>query len=208
MSTYTWPVIKAKLREAVLALPNFAKNPIQGMRQLPSWDWPELIILQCTFAVACATLKNIVDRDVIGFFVDFILSPISAVAVVGVITSIFYYGFKFMHNREVGFLPLYTNMVFAAIPFQITNILSKFVPWIHLVGLGASLILLHVGLVHGFQVAPAKLKRWLIGIYTLFLLSWAAQLVNLNYKRDTMKTKFSPEDLKILEEEMKPAQAE
>ncbi len=208
MSTYTWPVIKAKLREAVLALPNFFRNPIQGMRQLPSWDWPELIILQCVFAVACATLKNIVDRDMIGFFVDFVLSPIAAVSVTCALTAIFYYGFKFMHNRKVGFLPLYTNIVFAAIPFHITNIISKYVPPIHLVGLAAALILFHVGLVHNFQVERARLKKWLIGLYALFILSWAVQLMNSTYKREGMKTKFSPEDIKLLEQEMSPAQAE
>lgn len=205
MSPYSWPVIKAKLREAILALPNFFRNPIQGMRQLPAWEWPELLILQCAFALGCATLKNIVDRDVIGLFVDIFVAPISAVVVIGTIALLFYYGFKHFHNREVGLLPLYTNMVFAAIPFQVTNILSKYVPPINLIGLGAALVLLHVGLVHNFQVQPGRLKRWFVAIFSIFLLTWVVSLINTHYKRDSMKAKFSPEDIKMLEQEMKPA---
>ncbi len=204
MSTYSWPVIKAKLAEAVLALPNFFRNPVQGMRQLPAWEWPELIILQCGFALGCATLKNIVDRDIIGLFVDLVVAPVSAVVVIGTISLVFYYGFKHLHNREVGLLPLYTNMVFAAIPFQVTNILSKYVPPINLIGLAAALMLLHVGLVSNFQVQPRRLKNWFIAIFSVFLLSWVVQLVSTHYKRDSMKAKFSPEDIKILEQEMRP----
>lgn len=200
MSTYSWPLIKSKLREAVLALPNFFKNPIQGMRQLPNWEWPELVILQCAFASTMAMLKSIIDRSLVGL-VNVVIAPFAAVIVIGLVAWIITYAFKFFNDRDVDLRLVYTNLVFAAIPSQITNILSKYIPGVNLCGLAATLILLHVGLTHNFYANPRKLKNGFIGLFVAAALITVLSLVKNQFRREDMRQKATPESLDILEKE-------
>lgn len=199
---YTWVEIKAKLREDTLSLPHFLRNPVQGMRQLPNWDWPTLLILPPAFALACGMLKNMVDRDIIGFFTDILISPVASVVVIGIVAGWFYYGFKFFFDREVDFRVIYTHVVFAAIPAQVTNIGTKFLPPINFLGVGAAIYLLHIGFVHNFTLNPAKLRKMFIGLFMVFVLWWAVQFLKLTYRQDSLKVKATPESLDILEKEL------
>ena len=208
MSTHSWVEIKAKLKEAILALPHFFRNPVQGMRTLPDWDWPTLLILPPAFALACGTVKNLIERDVLGLFTDILISPLAAVVVTGIVTGWFYYGFKFFFHREVAFRSIYTHIVFAAIPAQVTNIGTKFFPPINFLGLAMSIYLLHIGFVHNFTLDARKLKKLFIGLFTVFVLWWAVQLYKVNYHRDSLRIKATPESLDILERELSPGKGD
>jgi len=202
MSTYTWAHIKQKLREDVMALPHFFRNPVQGMRQLPVWDWPTLLILPPAFALACGMIKNMIDRDVIGFFTDIVISPIASVAVTGIVAGWFFYGFKFFFNREVPFRDIYTHVVFAAIPAQVTNIGTKFLPPINFLGVAAAIYLLYTGFVHNFTLEPRKLRHLFTALFAIYVLWWAVQLFKVNYRHESLKIKATPESLDILEKEL------
>lgn len=202
MSSYNWSDIKLKLKEALFALPHFFKNPVQGMRELPTWDWPTLLILQMAFALVCGELKNMIERDIIGFFTDIVISPIAAVALTGIIAGWFYYGIKFIFGREVSFHSLYTHVVFAGIPAQISYIVTKHFPPVNILGLAVSIFLLHVGFVHNFQLERKKLKKLFAGLIVLFAAWWAFQFVGSTVRRDTLRQKATPESLDILEKEL------
>ncbi len=204
MMKHTWIEIKVKLREAVVTLPHFLRNPVQGMRQLPNWDWPELLILPPAFALICGLFKNMIERDVVGFFTDIVISPIASVVVTGIVAGWFYYGFKFFFHREVDFRLIYTHIVFAAIPAQVTNIGTKFLPPINFLGLAVSIYLLHIGFVHNFTLDARKLKKLFVGLFSVFVLWWAVQIYKTNYHRDSLRIKATPESLDILEKELSP----
>lgn len=202
MSTYNWVEIKAKLKEAVLTLPHFLRNPVQGMRNLPNWDWPELLILPPAFALACGLLKNLIDRDLMGFFIDIVISPLAAIVVTGIVAGWFFYGFKFVFHVEVPFRAIYTHLVFAAIPSQITNIGTKFLPPISVLGLAASIYLLYIGFTHNFALDGRKLRKMFIALFSVFFLWHALQVFNRNYRSDGIRAKALPESLDILEKEL------
>lgn len=204
MSKFNWQDIKFKLKEAIFALPHFFKNPVQGMRELPHWDWPTLLILQMAFALFCGELKNMIERDIIGFFTDIVISPLAAVAVTAIISGWFYYGIKFVFGREVSFHSLYTHVVFAGIPAQISYIVTKHFPPVNILGLAVSVYLLHVGFVHNYQLDKGKLKKLFIGLMVLFTTWWAVQFVSMNVRRDSLRQKATPESLDILEKELSP----
>ncbi|MGE4133955.1 MAG: YIP1 family protein [Bdellovibrionales bacterium] len=202
MKKIDWSYHRQKLREAIVALPNFLKNPAEGMRQLPDWEWPTLLALQIAFGTACATLANIIERDIVGFFADLILAPVAIVAVTSVGSAIFLYGFQFGLKREIPFRAIYTHLVFAGIPFQVANIVQKLVPPIVILGLAASLVLLYIGFMHNYSVNRKILKRIFIGVFVIFAASWGTQFIRDGLRQEKLKAKYSPEDLKLLEKEM------
>lgn len=199
---YTWVEIKAKLREDILTLPHFFRNPVQGMRQLPQWDWPTLLILPPAFALACGAVKNLIDRDVVGLFTDILISPLASIVVSGIVAGWFYYGFKFFFEREIDFRSIYTHVVFAAIPAQITNIGTKFLPPINFLGVLAAIYLLYTGFVFNYTLDSRKLKRLFVALFAVYLLWWAVQIYKISYRRDSLKIKATPESLDILEKEL------
>ncbi|NJM10453.1 MAG: hypothetical protein HC883_06295, partial [Bdellovibrionaceae bacterium] len=87
MPNINWTLIREKLKKAVLTLPHFFKNPVQGMRTLPDWDWPTMLLLQGAFAAACAVIANVLDRDIVGIVTGLVIAPISSIVVVAVITG-------------------------------------------------------------------------------------------------------------------------
>jgi hypothetical protein len=205
---FNWVEIKAKLREDVLTLPHFLRNPVQGMRNLPNWDWPTLLILPPAFALACGMLKNLIDRDLIGFFLDIVVSPVASVVVTGLIAAWFFYGFKFVFHLEVPFRSIYTHVVFAAIPTQLTNIGTKYLPPVNVLGLAASIYLLHTGFTHSYQLDSRKLKKLFIALFSIYCLWWAAQIFKATYRHDGMRSKALPESLDILEKELNGTSSE
>lgn len=202
MSMYNWVDIKAKLKEAILALPHFFKNPVQGMKQIPNWEWPETLILQGAFALACGEMKNVIERDVIGFFTDIVLSPLAAYVVTAIAAGVFYYLLRFFFQREADYRTIYLHIVFAGIPAQISYIVTKFFPPVNLLGLAVAIYLLHVGLVFRFQIDGQKLKKIFLGVFALFVIWWGFQIYTVNFRRESLRQKALPESLDILEKEL------
>jgi len=129
-----WVQIKTKLREAVLVLPQFFRNPVQGMRTLPSWEWPEILILQAAFAAGCSFLANLLQRDILGIFTGIIIAPLTLALLSAIMTGIFYYVFKFYFEREVPYRQIYIHVLFASIPIVIVSIAAFLVPPITISG--------------------------------------------------------------------------
>src|SRR5690606_16473979 len=100
-----------------------------------------------------------------------------------------YYLFKFFFNLEIGIKPIYTHLVFAAIPSQLAGIVAKFVPLVNLVGLAASLLLLYVGFVSNFGVNRIRLKRIFWAVFAVFFISSVWQIARVNVRKDSMRMK-------------------
>ncbi len=202
MRNINWTAIKAKLREAVLTLPHFFKNPVEGMRTLPDWEWPETLILQAIFASCVAFVSNLLDRDFLGAMTGLFIAPVSFILLTGIGSGFFYYLFKFYFHRDIEYRRIYINLLFAAIPALIVSIVAFMLPPIMLVGAVACALLLYVGFVSNFQLPQRKLRDLLIGMLIVYALFWVVMLIGNTSKHKTMRMKATPESLDILEKEL------
>jgi hypothetical protein len=202
MMNINWPIIRAKLKEAILVLPHFFKNPVQGMRMLPEWDWPTLLILQAAFAAACSVVQNILERDIIGMFTGLIIAPLAHILMIAIGSGFFFYTFMFFFKREIPFRQIYIHLVFASIPVQIVMIVAGLVPPIVLLGAAGTFLLMYIAFVDVFQMERQKTKKMLIGLMALYTIFWATQLVTYTSKHKTLRQKATPESLDILEKEL------
>lgn len=202
MKNINWALIRARLMEAVLVLPHFFKNPIQGMRAMPAWDWPTIVILQGTFAAACAILTNIVARNLLGVITAVVVGPLTQILLVSIAAGFFYYLFMLYFKREIPYRQVYLTVVFAAIPAAIVNIVSPVLPPATLVGAAASLSLLYVGFVDNFFMDRVRIRNILGALMAAYLMFWAVQMVGRNTRQERHREKATPESLDILEKEL------
>jgi len=204
MKKINWPQIRLKLREAVLVLPHFCKNPVAGMQNLPHWDWPTILILQGAFAAGCSVVTNILERDLLGVVFGLVLAPLAIYLVTAIGSAIFLYTFLFWFQRELPFQRIYLHLVFAAIPTQIVAIISGMIPPVLLIGAAASLLLLFVGFNHNFQLERPKLKKLLVGLMALYFAFWMVHILRVSSRQELRRLKATPESLDILEKELSP----
>lgn len=195
-------VLREKLREAILILPHFLKNPVATMRALPDWDWATMIVLQAAFALICSVLGNVLERDIWGLVTGFVVAPIRIVILTGVVAGCFYYIFKFFFHREIAYKAIYLHLVFAAIPAQIVAILHFVFAPISLIGLGASLSLLYIGFSDNFYLDRVRLKKMMLSILAVAAVFWILQTVRMISHQDALHIKATPESLDILEKEL------
>lgn len=203
MKPIDWNILRAKLKEGILVLPHFSKNPVQGMRTLPAWDWPTMLILQGALAAACAVIGNLLERDVFGMLTGLVLAPIASVVVVAVGSGFFYYTFMFFFRREIPFRQIYLHLIFASIPIQLVAMAAPIVPPIILIGVAAAMFLLFIGFTDNFHLDRVKVKKLLIGLGVVYAIFWATQFISYSNKHDRMRLKATPESLDILEKELK-----
>ncbi len=202
MKNINWTLIRAKLKEALLVLPHFFKNPVQGMRTLPDWDWPTMLILQGAFAASCAIVGNIIDRNIVALITGIVIAPLANIVATGIGAGFFYYTFKFFFQREIPFRQLYQTLIFASIPVLIVGIVSQLIPPIVLLGCAAFMLLLFVGFVDNFNLERKKVRNLLIGLAVLYALSLAFQILRTTSRHEHMRMKATPESLDILEKEL------
>ena len=203
MSKFNWEYIKQTLREDLVVLPHFFRNPIQGMRHLPPWQWPTILILQGGFALVCSVIANLIVRDFFALLTGIVVVPIMNYMMVAVVSGFFYYFAKFRFHREVPFRAVYLNVLFASIPLVILTTVTSLVPPLVLVGCAAGLLLLFVGFVDNFQFPARPLRNLFLVIMTVYAAYWGFQQVSMSSKHKTLQKRASPESLDILEKEMK-----
>lgn len=203
MNDVNWDLIRARLKEAVFALPHFFRNPILGMRQLPDWDWATILILQGLFAATCAALGNLIVHQIGRMFLSLFVAPISNYLVLAIIAAFFFYALMFYFERETPFRQVYTHILFASIPAMLTIMISGLVPQLTIFGIAASLYLLHVSFADHFQLERKKVKNFFIALMAICTLFWLLQVVKINSRQEDLRHKATPESLDILENDFK-----
>ncbi len=202
MKNIDWVLIRSRLLEAVLVLPNFMRNPVQTMRQLPDWDWPTILILQGALAASCAFLSNLIEKDWTGMITGPILMPIFNYLMLTISSGFFFYTFMFLFKRDIPFRQIYIHVLFASIPSTIVSMIAGFVPPIVLIGASASLMLLYVSCVDQFGLDRDKVKKLLLTLLVIYTVFWALQVARISSRKEHLRQKATPESLDILENEM------
>jgi hypothetical protein len=201
-STFPWAHWRARLREAGILLLHFARNPIDGMRTLPHWDWPFLLVCQAIAAATCGVVAGITARSLGSVFTGLLFVPITNALSTAVVSGFFYYTFSFVFHRPASFQNLYTHMVFAQLPFLLVWTVSPILPPIVLIGAAATGLLLFVGFIHNLGQDRKKMIKLLVGMYTLFVIFWISSAINHRREVEVFRDKATPESLDILEKEL------
>lgn len=202
-ASFDWQRFKSGIHQALLTFPHFLKNPIDGMRHMPDWDWPTLCTLQGGFAVASGFISEIVAHRFLEAALAFFIAPLVAIVVNFVLSGFFYYVFMFSFKKTVEFRHIYTHFLFASIPVLFMALLAPIVPFVHLVGAFAACILLIVGFSNNFGL-PVKPVRNLMFLLFFFYSGWVVfEMINLKGSKEKLRLKATPQSLDILEKELK-----
>lgn len=201
--TINWPHLRARLREDILALPHFFRNPVQGMRTLPDWEWPTILVLQGAMAISCSLIANLIERDFFGMVTSVVIGPIMNYLMAAITSGFFYYLFMLGFKRELPYRQIYIHVLFASIPLAAVSTIAFLLPPLILVGTAASLMLLFVGFVDNYQIPARPLRNILAAIFAIHVLYWGFLQINSTSKHKSMRQRATPESLDILEKELK-----
>jgi hypothetical protein len=203
MKNVNWALHRARLKEAILVLPHFFRNPVQGMRQLPDWDWATILILQGVFAASGAIISHLLERELRRMFIGLLIAPIANYILLAILAGVFFYALMFLFEREVPFRQIYTHVLFAAIPSMIVSVVADLLPPLMILGAAASLMLLYVSFVENFHVDRLKAKKIFWGLMAIYALFWVIQVAQTTSRHEKLRIRATPESLDILENELK-----
>lgn len=201
-SSYTFSQFREVFLQALLAFPRFLKNPIQGMRDLPDWEWPLLIALQAALGLACGFIGAALSGSILLMITSVIVAPISVLFMSFIFSGFFYYTFLFFFKKEVPFRLVFTHLLFASIPVLVCNIISPIIPFIGVLGVIATGLLLYVGFRENLSVDDKRLRYFIGGLVVAYILLLAVQLVRFHQPDQNLKIRATPESLEILEKEL------
>lgn len=200
-STSSFQHFKEIFLQALFALPRFIKNPIEGMRNLPDWEWPILISLQAVLGLICGLLTAILTRHLLMMITSVVVAPITTVAMNFILSGFFYYTFIFLFKSEIAYRRIFTHLLFASIPVLVCGIIASIVPVVDVIGVLGAACLLYVGFKENFRLDEKKLKILMGGIALFFVASTAFQMIRFHRPNETLKIRATPESLDILEKE-------
>lgn len=175
-----------------LEILDFLKNPIHGIRQIPTWTWREVLLCQAAISAATGVLTGLVSRSFVQMFLALFLSPIITAAIAGISTLFLYYAFQVISGRTLSFRQLYTLLFFSNIPFFIFQIVSDLIPPITLIGLAFTGLLLIVGLVENFQLPKKHVLYLVAAIYLAFFIIWTSNRVKSYLSEDSTSSHRAP----------------
>lgn len=193
---------KIRLKNAGHLLLQFARNPVEGMRQLPDWDWPFLLTCQAISGAAAGVCAGVVARSFTQIFTGLIFVPITMALITGVAAGFFYYTFGYVFQRPASYHKIYTHLVFAQLPALAILIISPVLPPLSLLGPLAAGFLLLAGFVDNLGQDKRKTFKLLAGFYAAIVIFYIFNSINYRRQIETFRDQATPETLDTLEREL------
>lgn len=181
----------------------FAKNPVQGMKNLPEWNLSVAIITQLSIAALSGIISGILLGKLSKILNGFIALPISTLFFTTLISMSFFYLFKFFYKREIPFKKIFLIIIWASWPWLIFSPLMDIVEPLRILGLCASGLLLIIGMHEHTQLGKYQLSRLVFGAIIIYTLFWLIQIFQMNETKRDYRRMATPESLDILEKEFK-----
>lgn len=165
--------LKNRLKEIAYFLPKYLRNPIEGIKKVPAWDWQTVVMLAILMSAASSVLSGFVSRSLLSIFFGFIVGPIMGLTINFLVASVIYCACLILLKAELDFRKIFTIIVLSIVPSQVLGILSPvFWPVIFLCII-LSAVLLIVGLVENFMLDKRRIIQ-IVGSMTLVvLLFWS-----------------------------------
>lgn len=193
---------KKQAIECFHTLVGFLKNPVEGIKNLPNWDWPTLVAFHLALSAACGLMGGILSIRLGRIFSGLIVFPLSSLFIAALLTGFFYYTLLFVFHRETDFKKLATLVIFANIPFLFLSIFDYYLTPIVVFAILASGMLLIVGLTELTQLPRRKITQWIGGMMAIYVAFWIYGAISSSYEGRATKDLATPESLDILEEEL------
>jgi uncharacterized membrane protein len=184
--------IKKEILETIQVLIEFFRNPILGMQNLPDWSWAKMVFLTGAFSASCGVLSGIAAGDFFILINGFFAFPFATLLAIGVFSGLFYYIFMYFFKRELSYRKIFENLVFAALPAQVLNILVHHIPPMTLLGGAVSLLLLIVGFSANFGLPRNSLIKLMAGIFLVHVLIWVSQSITHFHQKEELRKLHRP----------------
>jgi hypothetical protein len=202
LSYWNWADIKGRTREIVSFLPQFLKNPVEGIKRVPSWDWPTVILLEILLSMVTGFLTGIFSRNFLSVVFGLIAAPVMGVILSFILAGIFYYACLFVMRTEVEYKRVFVIVVLAKIPSQILGILYPLVNFITLFSIIVTALLLIVGLSENFMLERKKVSQVVGVIAGLAMMVWLySTVINVTSNRIKIQ-EITPDSLNQIHKEM------
>lgn len=158
----------------------YLKNPLEGVKLLPSWSWGTLIV--CTGLIAALTgmISGLIAGQFFRVLSGLLITPIMGVILSFIASLLLYYYFQVFEKKTCSLKQLYTLVLFANIPFFIFQIAAELIPPISLVGFAFTGLLLVVGLTENFQLEKKRSIKLVSVLYGIFTVIWIVNLLQVN----------------------------
>lgn len=160
-----WP----KLRTYLF---NFIQNPIQAIKYVPVFHWGTIVIFDTLVSLFTGVLFSIVSMSVLNLLFVPIFWVAASLIQISIVSGCFYYVSFFVFQRKAHYKPMFTLFMFAALPWKILNVLSPMLSPVNLIGAGASVLLLTVGLIDHFMWPRKGTLRLLGGLLIIYVIFW------------------------------------
>ncbi len=201
-SSWTWADIKGRTKEILKFLPAYLKNPVEGIKRVPSWDWPTVILLEILFSAATGFLTGIVARHFLSVVAGLILAPIMGLILSFIISGVVYYACLFILRTEVEFRRIFVIVVLAKIPSQILGILTPLIKFVTFGSIIVTALLLIVGISENFMLERKKVSQ-IIGTVAGFALLYFLYTMVLDVTTNRIKVQdYTPDSLSQIHKEL------
>jgi hypothetical protein len=199
---FTAADLKARVREIIVFLPQFLRRPVEGMKRVPSWDWPTALILEAGLAATTSVLRGFVDRSVYEIFGGLFVGPVRGIVISFILAGIFYYSCLFLLKTELEFRKIFVVVVLALVPSQILEILSPLAHPVTVIGVILSALLLIVGLVENFMLDKKKITQIVGTLAGAIILIWLYGAVMEATTNRIRVQDYTPESLDQIHREL------
>jgi hypothetical protein len=193
---------KHRLKDAGRHLLKFAKNPVEGMRFLPDWDWPFLLTCQAIAAATSGVVAGIIAGSFTRAIIGLLVVPISNALLSAAVAGFFYYTFIYVFRRPAPYSRIYVHIVFAQLPALCLNAISPLLPPLIILGPLAAGLLLLVGFVDNLGLEKKPVLKMLAGLYAVFFIFWVFNSISNKRQVESFRNQATPESLDILEKEL------
>lgn len=170
----------------------YFKNPLFAIKNIPTWDWLTILLVQLALSLAIGTISDFFSHENLIIFRGVILFPLSSFLTTFLGAGFFYFLFLIFFNLETDFLKLYTIVFLSHVPFLILRIVKYWIAPIELIGFAATTALLTVGFVENFQLPKKKMIKIFGALYAVYFAMWIFQQiyqskVNMDFKSKVKK---------------------
>ncbi len=196
--------LKNEVKDILIYLINFYKNPSKSINKVPHWSWLSLLVLILLFGVVTGLFRGIFSANVLTAIVGMAFLPLSSYIAVFTISALLYFLVVIFQDRNLNFKRLSTLVFITLIPTLTTYVFSLIHPIFVLIGVTCSIILLLLGLQNRFQLNKNFIRITLGVLYGLFLTYWMIQYFNISTEseRQLKLKELTIKSQKILEKEM------
>lgn len=161
-----------KIKETVLYLVHFLKNPLREITFIPDWSLRRVLFTQILLALTSGVLAGLIPPNVYRIAAGIFVAPVVSLVMALLMTLFLYYFFQILENRSVSIKKLLTLIVLANTPFFVFEVGSELLPPLTLVGFGMTAILMVVGLTENFQLDKKKALKVIGVILFVVFLIW------------------------------------